>query len=57
MLNRKRTVLIVEDELIIRTTLHEILQGEGYDVTSVDSTREGLDLVRARDLAVTVCDV
>lgn len=57
MLNKKRTVLIVEDELIIRTTLQEILQAEGYEVRSVDSTREALELVRARDFDVAICDV
>jgi len=57
MLTKKRTVLIVEDELIIRTTLQEILQGEGYEVKSVDSTREALELVRGRDFDVAICDV
>jgi DNA-binding NtrC family response regulator len=52
-----RTVLIVEDEEIIRTSLREFLQEEGYDVLAVGSVAGALRVARERDFQVAVCDV
>ncbi len=40
-------ILIVEDEFLIRATLVEVLEDEGYEVIAADSGEEALDLLRA----------
>ena len=53
----KRSVLIVEDEEIIRRSLKEVLLGEGYDVGEAESVADALRLARERDFDVAFCDV
>jgi len=53
----KRSVLIVEDEEIIRKSLKEVLLGEGYDVGEAESVADALRLARERDFDVAFCDV
>lgn len=40
-------ILIVEDEFLIRATLVEVLEDEGYEVVAADSGEAALDLLRA----------
>ena len=53
----KRSILIVEDEEIIRSTLAEFLQTEGFKVTTAARVAEALELARAEDFDVAICDV
>ena len=52
-----RSILIVEDEEIIRTTLREFLTGEGYWVADAGTVADALKLARQRDFDVAICDV
>lgn len=52
-----RSVLIVEDEQVIRSTLREYLVGEGYDVADAGTMTDALNVARQRDFHVAVCDV
>lgn len=52
-----RSVLIVEDEEVIRTTLREFLSGEGYDVSEAKNVSEALIKMRQHDFLVAICDV
>ena len=52
-----RTVLIVEDEHVIRSTRREILVGEGDVVEEAGTMSDALALARQRDFHVAVCDV
>ena len=54
---KHKSILIVEDEEIIRDTLSEFLSSEGFDVGSAGTVEEALTLVRTRDFDVAVCDV
>lgn len=56
-MNNRRSVLIVEDEDIIRTTLREFLVGEGFAVGEAGTVDEALKLARDRDFDVAICDV
>lgn len=56
-MNRGRSILIVEDEEIIRTTLAEYLSGEGYTVEACGTVEGALRRARERDFHVAVCDV
>lgn len=53
----RRSVLIVEDEAIIRKTLAEFLTGEGFDVAQAGSMADALQVARTRDFNVAICDV
>ena len=52
-----RSVLIVEDEAIIRTSLREFLSDEGYQVADAGTVAAALTLARQRDFQVAICDV
>lgn len=52
-----RSVLIVEDEAIIRTSLREFLTDEGYEVADAGTLGAALAHARQRDFHVAVCDV
>ncbi|WLD11729.1 sigma-54-dependent transcriptional regulator [Planctellipticum variicoloris] len=52
-----RSVLIVEDEEIIRTSLREFLSEEGYDVAVAGTVAAALQVARQRDFHVAICDV
>lgn len=53
----RHSILIVEDEDIIRTTLQEFLTGEGFLVQTADSVTNAMKLVRERDFELAICDV
>ena len=54
---KKRSILICEDEEVIRETLTEFLEGEDYNVTAVGTVAEALEKVRSRDFQVAICDI
>lgn len=56
-MSANRTILITEDEEIIRTTLGEFLSAEGFQVTLASSCEEALEVSRDRDFEVAICDV
>ena len=56
-MKNQRSVLVVEDEEIIRTTLREYLLGEGYLVDVAGTVSEALALARDHDFEVAICDV
>ncbi|MDA1015888.1 MAG: sigma-54 dependent transcriptional regulator [Planctomycetota bacterium] len=53
----RRSVLVVEDEEIIRTSLQEFLLGEGYEVQVAASATEATQHVKQTDFSVAICDV
>jgi DNA-binding NtrC family response regulator len=52
-----RSILIVEDEEIIRNSLAEFLTDEGYDVAMAGNVAAALRHARQRDFQVAICDV
>jgi DNA-binding response OmpR family regulator len=51
------TILAVEDELLMRRTLQELLQREGYDVTTVGTVAEALGEVNRRAFDLILLDL
>lgn len=51
------TILIVDDEKIIREGLQRILSARGYRALTAQSGREALDIVRREKVAVVLCDL
>ena len=52
-----RSVLIVEDEAIIRASLREFLSAEGYQVAEAGTLAAAIVHARQRDFHVVICDV
>jgi len=53
----KARVLVVDDELNMRTTLADILADDGYDVTTAESGERAVKLFRRRPFDAVVMDV
>lgn len=51
-----RSVLVVDDEEQVRTSLCRVLEGEGYLVTAAESGEEALVLLRERAVQVMISD-
>lgn len=52
-----RSVLIVEDEELIRSSLAEYLNSEGYNTMQASTVAKALELARNQDFNVAICDV
>ena len=57
MFKRVHSVLIVEDEDIIRTSLREFLVEEGYEVAVASTVAAGINQAKIKDYDVAICDV
>ena len=53
----QRTVLIVEDEFLIRMVLADTLAGEGYDVVEAGNVLEAVAVLGQRKIDAVVTDV
>lgn len=53
----QRSLLIVEDEDIIRTTLAEFLTGQRYRVAQAGTAAEAVKLAQQHEFHVAICDV
>jgi putative two-component system response regulator len=53
---KNNTLLIVDDEENIINSLKRELKGEGYDIYSAGSAKEGLELLRGLDVGVLLSD-
>src|SRR5947199_10598746 len=55
--SRNGTILVVDDEEIMREILETLLTREGYDVRLASSGAEGLELARALPFDAAVVDI
>src|SRR6266540_4060928 len=55
--SRNGTILVVDDEEIMREILETLLTREGYDVRLASSGAEGLELARALPLDAAIVDI
>lgn len=53
----KQTVLVVEDEELMRSILRQLLEDEGYSVLTADSAENALEIFPTNDIAVTLTDI
>ncbi|HSC28927.1 MAG TPA: sigma-54 dependent transcriptional regulator [Vicinamibacterales bacterium] len=56
-MNRKGSILVVDDEEIMREILDALLSREGYDVRLAASAREGIDLARTMSFDAAIMDI
>ena len=52
-----QTVLVIDDERAIRSTLTEILSFEGYKVDEASDGAEGLKKIMANAYDCVICDI
>jgi CheY-like chemotaxis protein len=50
-------ILIVDDDLSIRDTMHEFIQTSGYEASVASSAEEALDLLSVNTLEVVITDI
>ena len=55
--SRRGTILVVDDEEIMREILDTLLTREGYDVRAASSGAEGLELARALPFDAAIVDI
>jgi len=51
------TVLIIDDEAMVRSLLRQVLRREGLDVIEARDGVEGLEMFRSRPSDVVICDL
>jgi two-component system nitrogen regulation response regulator NtrX len=51
------TVLIIDDERPIRSSLRDILEYEDYKVLDVDNGAEGLEILKKEKIDLVLCDI
>lgn len=57
VLKRMITILILDDERPIRSSLRDILEYEDYKVLDVDNGEEGLKLLKKEKIDLVLCDI
>ena len=55
--NTIQTVLVVEDEELMRAILRQLLEAAGYAVVTADSAESAVEAFAANDIAVTLTDI
>jgi formate/nitrite transporter len=54
--DKKKKILVIDDESIVLESCSRIFGSEGFDVTTTDSAREGLELAAEGNFDVILCD-
>lgn len=52
-----KRILVVEDDMIMRETLSDILRFEGYDVSTADGGNKALELISNNSFDLVITDV
>jgi len=52
-----QTVLVVEDEELMRAILRQLIEDAGYNVVSADSAESAIEAFTSNDVAVTLTDI
>jgi len=53
----QRTILVVEDEELMRSILRRLLEGSGYEVVTADSAEAALSAFAENEISVTLTDI
>src|SRR5450830_36759 len=52
----ERTLLVVDDEVNITTSIRRLMRGEGYNILVADSGKQGLELLATHPVGVIISD-
>jgi len=50
-------VLVVEDEEIMRSILRQLLEGDGFNVFTADSSETALEIFSSNEIVITLSDI
>ena len=53
----QHTILVVEDEELMRSILRRLIEGSGYDVVTADSAESALAVFAENEISVTITDI
>jgi len=53
----QRTILVVEDEELMRSILRRLLEGSGYEVVTADSAEAAISAFAENEISVTLTDI
>jgi CheY-like chemotaxis protein len=51
------TILVIDDEPVLRLTFQRLLEGEGYRVLVASNGREGVEIFQAQDVDLVITDI
>jgi CheY-like chemotaxis protein len=54
---KKKTILVVDDDRMIRTTFEDFLQENGYDVDTVTTSNQAIQKMEAKDYEAAIIDI
>lgn len=54
---KARSILIIDDEPVLRLTFKYLLEGEGYRVWEAKNGRDGLDIFRKHPIDLVITDI
>ncbi len=57
MTMEKQTILVVDDDTVVRMFLHRILEEAGYDVVLASNGQEALEKVSQSDISLILLDI
>ncbi len=57
MTGASRKILVVDDEVRMCESLHELLSGAGYQVTAVQSSKEAIEKIRTQPFDLVITDI
>jgi len=53
----KPSILVVDDELLIRDLLYDFFTGQGWDISVAEDGEKALEIMRARDFDLVLTDI
>lgn len=56
-MNTTPSILVVDDELLIRDLLYDFFSGQGWKVSVADSAGKALDILSSREINVVLTDI
>ncbi len=56
-MNRQPSILVVDDELLIRDLLYDFFKEHGWNISVAENGEKALELLRARDIDLVLTDI
>lgn len=53
----KRSILVVDDELLIRDLLYDFFTGQGWDIAVAEDGERALEILRGKDFDLVLSDI